>query len=57
MNRFAIEEDDQFEINVKDYKDEDFKPENEVMYNASEEVLRKAQQGWGYFRYKLRIIK
>ena len=46
MNRFAIEEDDQFEIHVKDYTDKDFYNfGGEVMYNAAEEVMRKAQQG------------
>ena len=42
MNRFAIDEDDQFEIHVKDYK-----CDNKYMYNAAaaEEVMRKAQQG------------
>ena len=44
MNRFAIEEDDQFEIHVKDYTDkEGIKQED--MYNAAEEVMLKAQQG------------
>ena len=44
MNRFSIEEDDQFEIHVKDYKDKRrfFK---EDIYNAAEEVMLKAQQG------------
>ena len=44
MNRFAIDEDDQFEIHVKDYKNED-RIFEEDMYNAAEEVMRKAQQG------------
>ena len=44
MNRFAIEEDDQFEIHVKDYKDKGWIGEEE-MYNAAEEVMLKAQQG------------
>ena len=44
MNRFAIEEDDQFEIHVKDYKDhEDIFGED--IYNVAEEVMLKAQQG------------
>ena len=38
MNRFAIEEDDQFEIHVKDYTDEHW-------IDAAEEVMLKAQQG------------
>ena len=46
MNRFAIEEDDQFEIYVKDYKDKDRLKEEDI-YNAAEEVMLKAQQGLG----------
>ena len=44
MNRFAIEEDDQFEIHVKDYKDS---IRGKEMYNAAEEVILKAYQGSG----------
>ena len=44
MNRFAIEEDDQFEIHVKDYKDKK-RIDEEDFYNAAEEVMLKAQQG------------
>ena len=44
MNRFAIEEDDQFEIHVKDYKDINW-IEQEDFYNAAEEVMLKAKQG------------
>ena len=44
MNRFAIEEDDQFEIHVKDYPDKKWIWEEE-MYNAAEEVMLKAQPG------------
>ena len=44
MNRFAIEEDDQFEIHVKDYKDKDWITEEDG-YNAAKEVMLKAQQG------------
>ena len=44
MNRFAIEEDDQFEIHVKDYTDKDLIDEKDI-YNAAEEVMLKAQQG------------
>ena len=47
MNRFAIEEDDQFEMHVKDYTNQDDIDEKE-MYNAAEEVILKAQQGSGY---------
>ena len=46
MNRFAIEEDDQFEIHVKDYKDKyAFYIDEEDTYNAAKEVMLKAQQG------------
>ena len=46
MNRFAIEEDDQFEIHVKDYLDKDYYNFGvEEMYNAAKEVMLKAQQG------------
>ena len=44
MNRFAIEEDDQFEIHVKDYTDTYYSVE-EAVYNAAEEVMLQAQQG------------
>ena len=47
MNRFSIEEDDQFEIHVKDYEDKDW-IKQEDMYNAAVEVMLKAQQGSGY---------
>ena len=47
MNRFAIEEDDHFEIHVKDYTNKDWIREEEA-YNATEEVIVKAQQGSGY---------
>ena len=50
MNRFAIEEDDQFEIHVKDYKDKYDMDNEKDMYNAAKEVMLKAQQGSGYFR-------
>ena len=49
MNRFAIEEGDQFEIHVKDCTDTDYLDEEE-MYNVAEEVMLKAQQGSGYYR-------
>ena len=46
MNRFAIEEDDQFEIHVKDYKDKDYYDVSEKDFiNAAKEVMLKAQQG------------
>ena len=50
MNRFAIEEDDQFEIHVKDYKDKYmhyFNVSEKDFYNAAKEVMLKAQQGLG----------
>ena len=46
MNRFAIEEDDQFEIHVKDYPDKnDHIISVTDYYNAAKEVILKAQQG------------
>ena len=48
LNRFAIEEDDQFEIHVKDYTDKLFMREEEI-YNAATEVMLKAQEGSGNF--------
>ena len=46
MNRFAIEEDDQFEIHVKDHTDKVIDEiGQEEFYNAAEEVMLKAQQG------------
>ena len=51
MNRFSIEENDQFEIHVKDYSS---KPQagKKDMYNAVETVTLKAQQGSGFYRSK-----
>jgi len=46
MNRFTIEEDDQFEIHVKDYTNK-WRLTNEDMYNAIKEVMLKARQGSG----------
>ena len=62
LNRFSIEEDDQFEINVKDYPDKSrFYPRymsEADYYNAAKEVILKAQQGQGYYRLnKFKIIK
>ena len=50
MNRFSIEEDDQFEIHVKHYKaaDKGWIYEEDI-YNAAKEVMLKAQQGSGYY--------
>ena len=45
LNRFSIEEDDQFEIHVKDYPDK-YMSETDY-YNAAKEVILKAQQGSG----------
>ena len=48
MNRFAIEEDDQFEIHVKDDTDKKYYDIGQKeMYNAAKEVILKAQQGAG----------
>ena len=54
MNRFAIEEDDQFEIHVKDYTDKE-RIWNKEMYNAAKEVMLKAQQGAGYYCLQIKI--
>ena len=51
MNRFAIEEDDQFEIHVKDYTKK-YWLEKEDVYNAAKEVMLKARQGWGQYRFE-----
>ena len=46
LNRFSIEEDDQFEIHVKDYSDKRYSNMSETdFYNAAKEVILKAQQG------------
>ena len=45
MNRFAIDEEDQFEIHVKDFQDEvSLIIKEEDVYNAAEEVMLEAQQ-------------
>jgi len=57
MNRFAIEEDDQFEIHVKDYtklyedigQEDTYQYYEQDFYNAAKEVILKAQQGSGYY--------
>ena len=55
MNRFAIEEDDQFEIHVKDYPDKYYHDiGEEEMYNIAEKVMRKAEQGSGYNRLEIK---
>ena len=49
LNRFSIEEDDQFEIHVKNYQDKcPFDMSETDYYNAAKEVILKAQQGQGY---------
>ena len=51
LNRFSIEEDDQFEIHVKDYPHKyGFDLSETAYYNAAKEVILKAQQGQGYYR-------
>ena len=45
LNRFSIEEDDQFEIHVKDYPDKWYNMSKRDFYNAAKEVILKAQQG------------
>ena len=50
LNRFSIEEDDQFEIHVKDYPNKYDNHMSETdYYNAAKEVILKAQQGSGYY--------
>ena len=45
MNRFAIDEEDHFEIHVKDFQDEvSLIIKEEDVYNAAEEVMLEAQQ-------------
>ena len=51
LNRFSIEEDDQFEIHVKDYTNK-WRLMEEDMYNAAKEVMLKAQQGSGQYRFE-----
>ena len=48
LNRFAIEEDDQFEVHVKDYTEKRFTYKEDIKnaaYKAAEEVILKARQG------------
>ena len=46
LNRFSIEEDDQFEIHVEDYPDKDYDDMSETDYHKiAKEVILKAQQG------------
>ena len=44
LNRFSIDEDDQFEIHVKDYKYM-YTIRKEDIYRAAVEVMLNAQQG------------
>ena len=56
MNRFAIEEDDQFEIHVIDSPNKDYYNfGKEDMYNAAEEVMLKAKQGQGYYCLEIKL--
>ena len=56
MNRFAIEEDDQFEIHVKDYPAKYYYDiGKKEVYNAAKEVMLKAQQGQGYYCLQIKI--
>ena len=48
LNRFSIEEDDQFEIHVKDYPIEWWQLSETDFNNAAKEVILKAQQGKGH---------
>ena len=58
LNRFSIEEDDQFEIHVKDYPDKWFLNMSEAdYYNAAKEVILKALQGQGYYRLSIQNYK
>ena len=50
MNRFAIEEDDQFEIHVKDYTNT-LQLKREDACNVAKEVMLKAQQGSGLYHF------
>ena len=47
MNRFAIEEDEQFEIHVKNVNSHYQTKYNKGIYHAVKEVMLKAQQGSG----------
>ena len=59
MNRFAIEEDDQFEVHVLDFKDKPGSYYGGGYYNAAKEVMIKAQVGSGskLIIYKFNITK
>ena len=45
LNRISIEEDDQFEIHVKDYPITWDNMSETDFYNAAKEVILKAKQG------------
>jgi len=59
MNRFVIQEDDQFEIHIKEVKIEDDRGKRPMsgeatlfekhIKNAAQEVMLKAQQGSGLY--------
>ena len=54
LNRFSIEEDDQFEVHVKNYPYEhNYNIGKTVYYNSAKEVILKAKEGSGYYRLKI----
>ena len=60
MNRFAIQEDDQFEIHIKQVKIDSLISAqhlsdqiSEHMKNAAQEVMLKAQQGSGFYHFNI----
>ena len=58
LNRFSIEEDDQFEIHVKDFTDKDVVDGGDI-YKVTEELIsneRLVQQGSGVFGYSLKPV-
>ena len=56
MNRFAIQEEDQFEIHIKQVEI-DVLIYEEQMKNAAEEVMLKAQEGSDvYHLYKITLV-
>ena len=51
LNRFSIEEDDQFEIQVENCPEKHrLNMHKRDFYNAAKEVMLKIQQGLGYYR-------
>ena len=50
LNRFSIEEDDQFEIHIKDYPGKNGNGMNGIeYYNVAKELILKANKGKGYY--------